>query len=527
MQDFFFSSKDYVAKFNNKNILLLVSTQNILSYSQVIWSILLTSKKANSLVNIVLYEEPNSRSTSRGFNRKALRARLFEQAIIRCREIVTLTGGNVEINTINYRFGFKLMNSKRNFFNSKKYNLDDELLRSIHGAWVQKNWKTDTFSIVGPRELFSWYCELNAFAYGKEMVNRFFKDKFYELVLVPNGRYPSQVGIKLEALENNSEVLFYERDNSRTFLQKFQTQDLEVLSEYMVAWLNLMNEKEKIHWKSWASAWLQKQKTDFQQNQFAQENKELFATSKSYEQLLEKNLNLIIPIFTSSVGERYTNLPQLLNGWNSQTAAVLACAKKIKADGFVPHVRLHPNMQWKSLKELAEIVIPLEKAFISYQLPWEGPSSYEILNKSETIITWSSTIALEAMASRKIAYNLDISSHQLISGIKTISPRTLNETNFNSKYDFKLDNTLLATYAYKNFGVNDWGDTAPFFSNFVDSRKVSRFSRSRNTVHMIMALLINPWKSNSRNLIRILVFFFGKSLSRKFLIAILKISKVV
>ena len=527
MRDFFFSSKDYVAKFNNKNILLLVSTRNILSYSQVIWSILLTSKKANALVNIVLYEEPNSNSASRSFNLKESRVRLIEQAITRCREIVTLTGGNVEINIANYQFGFKLMNSKRNFFNLKKYNTDDELCRSIHGSWVQKNWKTDTFSIVGPRELFSWHCELNAFGYGKEMVNRFFKDKFYELVLVPNGRYPSQVGMKRGALENSSEVLFYERDNSRTFLQNFQTQDLEVLSEYMVAWLNLMNEKEKIHWKSWASSWLQKQKTDFQQNQFAQENKELFATSKSYEQLLEKNPNLIIPIFTSSVGERYTNLPQLLNGWNSQTAAVLACAKKIKADGFVPHVRLHPNMQWKSLKELAEIVIPLEKAFISYQLPWEGPSSYEILNKSETIITWSSTIALEAMASGKIAYNLDISSHQLISGIKTISPRTLNETDFNSKYDFKLDNTLLATYAYKNFGVNDWGDTAPFFSNFVDSRKVSRFSRSRNTVHMIMALLINPWKSNSRNLIRILVFFFGKSLSRKLLIAILKMSKVV
>ena len=211
-----------------------------------------------------------------------------------------------------------------------------------------------------------------------------------------------------------------------------------------------------------------------------------------------------------------------MNGWKSQPDAVVACANKILADGLIPHVRLHPNLQWKSLREMAELVVPLERSGISYQLPWEGPDSYYILEQSSTIITWASTIALEALAIGKFAFNLDISSYQLISGIKTLNSYSLKDVNLTTGYSIDLDNVLLAVYAYKNFGVEDWNNSKPNFASVTEVKRFFRFKKVWTSFTMIFSLIVNPWKSNSRNLMRVLIFFFGKKFSRKILIMILK-----
>jgi hypothetical protein len=518
MKQFYFSSKDYVLKFDKKSILLLVSTGNINGYTNVIWNILQSAQKANSVVNFVLYEEKTSNFAYDFLNLRKSK-KLRQQVITRCNEIISTVGGDITLTFFAQKREFNIF---AQVIHHRRSQIDDELIRSIHGAWVGRNWKTMSFSVVGPREYLSWFSELEKYNFGNNLVKNFFKEKFYDLVLVPNGRYPAQVGMKRAGVEKKSTVLFYERDNSRTFLQNFQTQDLENLSEYLSEWLKLTTESERALWMAWSREWLIKQRADTRQNPFVWSGQKMKSESKFHGLLMNNSTSLIIPIFTSSVGERFSNLPRHLNGWKSQPDAVLACANKILANGLIPHVRLHPNLQWKSLREMAEIVVPLERAGISYQLPWEGPDSYYLVEQSNTIITWSSTIALEALAIGKCAFNLDISSHQLISGIKTLNSNSLEDVNLTSSYSIDLDNVLLAIYAYKNFGVENWNNSKPNFPSLTEVKSFFGFKKVWTSFTMIFSLIINPWKSNSRNLMRILNFFFGKKFSRKILIVILK-----
>jgi hypothetical protein len=518
MKEFYFSPKDYVLKFDKKNILLLVSTRNIYGYTNVIWNILQSAQKANSVVNFVLYEEKTSNLAYDFLNLKKSK-KLRQQVITQCNEIISTVEGDITLTYIAQKRDFKTL---AQVINQRRSQIDDELTRSIHGVWVGRNWKTMSFSVVGPREYVSWYSELEKYNFGNSLVKSFFKEKFYDLVLVPNGRYPAQLGMKRAAVEKKSTVLFYERDNSKTFLQNFQTQDLENLSEYLSEWLKLTTESERALWMAWSHEWLIKQRADTRQNPFVWPGQKMKCESKFYDLMKNNSTSLIIPIFTSSVGERFSNLPRHLNGWRSQPDAVLACANKILANGLIPHVRLHPNLQWKSLREMAEIVVPLERAGISYQLPWEGPDSYFILEQCDTIITWSSTIALEALAIGKCAFNLDISSHQFISGIKTLNSYSLEDVNLTASYNINLDNVLLAIYAYKNFGVADWNDSKPNFASLTEVKSFFRFKKVWTSFTMMFSLIINPWKSNSRNLMRVLIFFFGKKCSRRILIMMLK-----
>ena len=518
MVEFYFSSKDYVLKFDKKSILLLVSTRNIPGYTNVIWNILQSAQKANAVVNLVLFEEKTSNFVYNFLNLRKSK-KLRQQVITQCNEIISTVGGDITLTFLAQKRQFNVLTQ---IINQRRSQIDDELIRSIHGAWVGRNWKTMSFSVVGPREYISWCSELEKYNFGNNLVKNFFQEKFYDLVLVPNGRYPAQLGMKRAAVEKSSTVLFYERDNSKTFLQNFQTQDRESLSTYLSEWLKLTTESERALWKSWSNEWLINQRVDTRQNPFVWPGEKMKRESKFHDLIMNNSTSLVIPIFTSSVGERFSNLPRPLNGWKSQPDAVLACANKILADGLIPHVRLHPNLQWKSLREMAEIVVPLERAGISYQLPWEGPDSYYILEQSSTIITWSSTIALEALAIGKFAFNLDISAHQLISGIKTLNSYSLKDVNLTTGYSIDLDNVLLAVYACKNFGVEDWNNSKPNFASMTEVKSFFRFKKVWTSFTMIFGLIINPWKSNSRNLMRILIFFFGKKFSRKILIMILK-----
>ena len=61
-------------------------------------------------------------------------------------------------------------------------------------------------------------------------------------------------------------------------------------------------------------------------------------------------------------------------------------------------VRIHPNTANKSWWDLVNLVGALRAKHISYILPWNEPSSYELLKRTDLVLTWGSTISMESCA---------------------------------------------------------------------------------------------------------------------------------
>ena len=138
MVEFYFSSEDYVLKFDKKSILLLVSTRYIPGYTNVIWNILQSAQKANAVVNLVLFEETTS-NFAYDFLNLTKSKKLRQQAITQCNEIISTVGGNITLTFLAPKRQFNVLTQ---IINQRRSQIDDELIRSIQmedcriGVWL-------------------------------------------------------------------------------------------------------------------------------------------------------------------------------------------------------------------------------------------------------------------------------------------------------------------------------------------------------------------------------------------------------
>lgn len=214
-------------------------------------------------------------------------------------------------------------------------------------------------------------------------------------VILFNGRFPDQAPIievaellkvKWWALEHGS------KPGEKFFLENFRTQDRRVFQEQVENLFMTSSKISRMELEAIGSRWLQNQESDPKQNEFLRlsQSKRLRAPREN-----------LVGIYTSSLDEGIS-----LPGWNDDDIEILADKSfeiflKLRKEGLNPLLVIHPNTmnkKWDDLRILLRKFTDYEDSII---YPWDALSSYDLLKQSKFVVTWRSTIGLEAIARGK------------------------------------------------------------------------------------------------------------------------------
>jgi hypothetical protein len=248
-----------------------------------------------------------------------------------------------------------------------------------------------------------------------------------DFLIIPNGRFPDQAGLRAIAEKSKTPFLIFERGtrgNGRFHLQPHQTQDFNSVRRYYWNYFNSSRIESAISLDD-SKHFLELQKNDSRFNPFAKRWAQSPTNGDSQE---ETNLCVF---FTSSTDERYSNLGIDMNGWNSQEEAIIQTHAALKRSGFDFLVRIHPNAGWKTWNELRRMSSVLRKNRIGYVLPWEVPGTYELLQKVSLAATWGSTVCIEATALGIPTINLGRTPYDNVIDVLVVTPNNINTINFN------------------------------------------------------------------------------------------------
>lgn len=248
-----------------------------------------------------------------------------------------------------------------------------------------------------------------------------------DFLIIPNGRFPDQAGLRATAEKNRTPFLIFERGtrgNGRFHLQPHQSQDFNSVRRYYWDYFN-SNRIESAISTDDSKHFLDLQKNDSRFNPFAKRWAQSLSDSGSQEEMS------LCVFFTSSTDERYSNLGIDMNGWNSQEEAIIQTYAALKRSSFDFLVRIHPNAGWKTWTELRRMISVLRKNRIGYVLPWEVPGTYELLQKVSLAATWGSTVCIEATALGIPTINLGRTPYDNVIDVLVISPDNIDTINFN------------------------------------------------------------------------------------------------
>ena len=355
--------------------------------------------------------------------------------------------------------------------------INEELYYSILSSWLSRNKTTLTPRDIVKADRKLLMEEVEEYFFWLERAQMLIEEETYDAVIIMNGRHHSNVAVKQVATTKNLKLLYFESGmpkKSKIFLEPFQTQDIPKMNRMFDCLLKDKTKQELEFAKEWASAWCSRNREDRSVNPFIQNNK------GDLNKFLEKNSNnsKVIPIFSSSLDERISNLGIPLNGWQSQNQAILEIAQKLREFDYFPIVRIHPNTGWKSWAELLEILKILKTGNVSYVLPWEEVSSYALVDEAPFVITWGSTIALEASACGVPSVNLGRSSFDQLFDVMLINPSILDGWNPKQIDSPNKDKSLLAIYIVNNYGISS--EEIPWVENLRKDYKAVK-SKARKT----------------------------------------------
>ena len=210
----------------------------------------------------------------------------------------------------------------------------------------------------------------------------------------------------------------------------------------------------------WSLDWLKKQSSDVNQNQFLSTK-----LNASYNSLSSEKP--IAVVFNSSIDERFSNLGVEMNGWESQPQAITQVVSALKDSGFHCIVKVHPNTGNKSWHELAGLVKPLISGGIDFVLPWDQISTYELLKYAQIVVTWGSTVSLEATAMGIPTFNLGRTQFDNLIDVQLICPRNVRE----------IKNKIVAPDPLKTYRAiyltQNWGYSLANTSNASETKQNS------------------------------------------------------
>ena len=222
----------------------------------------------------------------------------------------------------------------------------------------------------------------------------------FEKLYVPNGRFPNQKMPMLAASELGIQTIHFEKGESRNsaYLQPYTPQDRiasqravdEVLENFTASKIDLL-----------AKDWLERRSPDAKSiNEFS----EGWVDTLDSEFLKAIKGKKVAGFFTSSQDEFMFLGPEWhLHSWESQFEAFTTLLSYFEGEGYYCYLRVHPNLATKEHKCFTREkrdVLKLIEAHPKLRVIWhdEPANSYQLLNHTDQVVVWDSTIGLEASA---------------------------------------------------------------------------------------------------------------------------------
>lgn len=499
---------DYQLLFNRKKILMFISDAMIESYSSVLWDIMNIATISDCEFKIHMSRSTVPRVKFGRLSKAEFSSKESRTSEKICNTFISLLDTRIQLQTQSSLPKFKHKAIDFNWFNDQLPLENLELKRSIYSTFLSRNLFTLVCKPEGYISKRLLKFDYECFEFGKLIARDALENDSADLVLVPNGRYPVQVGMKQEAQRLGAQILYYEKFRNRTFLQSFQTQDNSSMADHFLSWQSRTSERDKALWREWSKSWLERQRNSIYQNpyiifdDFDRNRSGDFGAS----QIANKS---VVPIFSSSLDERLSNVSFDLNGWSSQNEAIGRASRKVREWGQSPHVRLHPNLMSKSLRELLEIVAFLKRNNISFQFPWQGPSTYELLDNAKFIVTWGATVSLESTAQGTPAINLGKTKFNSLTDIHELNPTFLDSFKFFDLKEPNIEKSLEAIYMVQNYGIHGIWKGRPEIAWKSGMGDKNLLKSAGRVVNELINYIFVPGSIKPRHIFKLLELIFG------------------
>ncbi len=221
-----------------------------------------------------------------------------------------------------------------------------------------------------------------------------FGNHCFETVIFLNGRWPAEAAIRCVCVESGVQFLSLEHGMPRGLnyhLEPFQTQERDLKQQFLLKKRKEFSDNE-VYGES--EIWLENQRENFIQNAFL---------SASRSQKIRNEHSRVV-FFTSSVDENIGSPGYLNDGWSTQHEAIYEIGPKLKEIGMELVVRIHPNSLNKAWIDILQIIRACRLTSSLCLLPTVKISTYNLLDSTNRVIIWKSTLGLEANAMKKSVY---------------------------------------------------------------------------------------------------------------------------
>lgn len=390
-----------------------------------------------------------------------------------------------------------------------------ELRNSLESVMASQFLRREKFPRYLPLSIKESRRYLQSYLVAKSALTKFHFEYDFSHLIVFNGRWPDQVACKQFALEKDIGVLHLEAGEprgERFFLQPFQTTDNDSMSQYLMCLSDQDIVMPEIVYE-WSTNWLYRNCNDRELNRFLHRG-ELLESHKIEH-------NQMVVFFTSSMDEFNTNLGTDLRGWKSQEEAISTIGDKFRIDGVYFLVRIHPNLANKALIECLRLMYELRKSGIPFIAPWKNVSSYDLVDRANLVVTWGSTIGLEAAARGKPVIYAGPSIWERVLKHQQINKRNTSKFILSEIGLLSLDTAYRAIYYSRNWGF-EFSRLDSLDINDVGSTPNTRFLKTRYLIFLIR----NLPKISANEIVAAFEILFGKELGNRLGIKLLDLLSI-
>jgi hypothetical protein len=449
------SREKFLPNLSNRRIAVILEHESNPLYFEYLWAITLNAYKQGSKVTIFDCDWDISQYATKIHDQhRETSISLLRDEFLRA--LTNLTNNEVKVRKIKpneFQIDKKEVIAISDF--SKADSLHLQFGNSLRSVFARNYMHSSNFRLKGLRMKKQFRIYTHSFLLMEKVSKKMFSSDAFDLVLIQNGRSPSQTAKRLAAEEASIEFYFYEHGmpKGQSFhFAKCQPQEFKEMQEYIEFEFMPKNRENNAGVYEFSKAWFERQENDIRQNPF------IHPDTKSGIGIDAHRLNPLAVIFNSSIDERFSNLGVDLNGWKSQKQATSSIAKRLREQGFDVVVRIHPNTANKSWWDLINIASDLEDHGIDYILPWNPPSTYELLEEAAIVLTWGSTVSMEAISRGIPTVVFGRTMYDKIAGAFILTPESLEEIDFRKLASPNPALGFLAAYVNKNWGykLNDY-----------------------------------------------------------------------
>ena len=261
-------------------------------------------------------------------------------------------------------------------------------------------------------------------------------------ICIPNGRFPHQAGIDEACRRLQRSVLYYEVGGSRH--QTFHLEDHRTQSRKFLA----RKEELLTDLESKGLQYLRARQFDPASNTFALQM-DTSHDHASEEPQVEVETRKVVTYFSSSMDEfvgQGNDWPA--PRWADQWLALDDLVPALKKEGFEIRVRIHPNTLNKTWREFLWIERRARSLGCEVIPSWSSRNSYGLALESDLVLSWGSTIALEAAALGKLAAIISPTFFDTESGVLTIEIDHESRIKLGGRSDHQLSAKALGMLAW-------------------------------------------------------------------------------